>query len=552
MRIRSLTGQLLGAGVLLGDRHVLTCAHVVAPGLPTAAAPGPDAKVLVDLVAQPGSAPVAAAVVPGGWAGMGDDGRGDVALLELERPAAVASDAQLRALSLSWQRAVYTFGFPAGLDDGVYVRAVLAGQAGPGAEWIQMDARDPRLPIRAGFSGSGVVDEETGYVLGIVVSAYSHLPAGLSWMIPTETILAHVRRVADWVTGEPSADPSFFESSDPAADTVVDPAARPRGDPVGGRIADFFGRTAPDNVMTLVTGRFEDPVAAAVRGAVAMSNRSLTGRGTEPVADGSAVPPVGSIDLAVDATGSTPADVARRIVEWAGSSSSAAADVAPHSLLVDRIDRSADPRRLVDDVIGPIAVRATERDMRLLLGFRDPSLGLRLTLLAMRVDELDTVEAAVGERHKAAAKVLADPPGVTPHATDLRMHLAVLRQVADRAGTGTGHRVSARLASYERAVDRALRRAVAARAELDDALARHRELLGRLMAEQALAGLDGLAEDLELGPLFRQAHALLTSGRCDLAEAGRAVERFAHARRRGPRGGRAHGVMGEEATGEQL
>jgi hypothetical protein len=69
------------------------------------------------------------------------------------------------------------------------------------------------------------------------------------------------------------------------------------------------------------------------------------------------------------------------------------------------------------------------------------------------------------------------------------------------------------------------------RSELDGALARHRELLGRLTSERALSIQDGLVEDPVLGQLYRAAHDLLTSGRCELVEAARAVDRFVDERR---------------------
>lgn len=516
VRIRDLSGGLLGAGVLLGDRHVLTCAHVLADGA-SGDGPGPEGKVDVDLVGQPGRPPVSARVVPGCWVPPADDGGGDLALLALDSPAEPSS-VRLTALSLAWQRPVYTFGFPAGLSDGVHVRAVLAGQAGPDRQWIQMNARDPHFAIRAGFSGSGVVDESTGAVLGIVVGAWSDARAGLAWMIPAETIGGHLPRVREWMAGASSADPRFLRP--PRVPSDLDAAHA---------VAGFFAGDRPGNVMILVTGPPKAPVAVAVNDAVRLAHRSVSAGGGHT----GTAPPVGSIDLAVDAAAHTPDDVARRIVTFAGPARPGPADreviaaVAPRTLVITGIDESTDPGRLVDDVIGPIVGRAYERDMRLLLGFREPAVGLRLGLLGRRIDVLHDIEEAAHASHRDATGVLADPPPGKSYSADLRLRLTALRAAARRRGDDCADQV----ASHERMVDRALRAAGAVRAGLNAGLARHRELTGRLTSERALAARDGLAEDLVLGRLYRDANDLLTGGRCDLAEASRAVERFVEERR---------------------
>ena len=83
----AIVGGQGGAGVLLDARHVLTCAHVVGDK---------DRQVTVySAVGRPGWH-ASARVVPGSWAYQeGDPPRGDVALLELDRPAACDAHATL-------------------------------------------------------------------------------------------------------------------------------------------------------------------------------------------------------------------------------------------------------------------------------------------------------------------------------------------------------------------------------------------------------------------------------------------------------------------------
>ncbi|MFC7109514.1 hypothetical protein ACFQQB_59445 [Nonomuraea rubra] len=85
---------IAGAGVLIGPRHVLTCAHVVdlALGGPAATAGCGDAPAGTAVTAEfpfasradPAQISVRAKVV--GWAPITEDGSGDAALLELATP----------------------------------------------------------------------------------------------------------------------------------------------------------------------------------------------------------------------------------------------------------------------------------------------------------------------------------------------------------------------------------------------------------------------------------------------------------------------------------
>lgn len=175
VRIRRIDGEVLGAGVLLTPETVLTCAHVI---------PNHSEEVVVEFVGQIGTRPGTAKV--SFWVPADDDQRGDLALLTLAVPAPLEKEPVLRRPDL-WKREVYTRGFPSLLDDGLWVRARLGGRAGPGGEWIQMDA-EPNREIRRGFSGAPVVDDQTGDVLGIVVSEFSGL-AGLAWMIDRKSVV---------------------------------------------------------------------------------------------------------------------------------------------------------------------------------------------------------------------------------------------------------------------------------------------------------------------------------------------------------------------------
>lgn len=68
MRVCDADGAVLGAGVLLGTRHVLTCAHVLFPSddLGTEDTP-PDINVVIDFVGLRKVSSARARVATDGW-----------------------------------------------------------------------------------------------------------------------------------------------------------------------------------------------------------------------------------------------------------------------------------------------------------------------------------------------------------------------------------------------------------------------------------------------------------------------------------------------------
>lgn len=146
VRVLGASGACVGAGMLLGTDHVLTCAHVVSAAIaqpPDQAHATPQNDILLDLVNRPDLSPLTARVVRGGWVPPADDEGGDIALLHLHQPVPEGMGAPLRRLSRSWGRVVHAFGFPEGLDTGEHVTAELAGWTGPGREWVQMNCVPP-------------------------------------------------------------------------------------------------------------------------------------------------------------------------------------------------------------------------------------------------------------------------------------------------------------------------------------------------------------------------------------------------------------------------
>ncbi|GHG08633.1 MULTISPECIES: trypsin-like peptidase domain-containing protein [Amycolatopsis] len=474
------SGRALGAGMLLGESTVLTCAHVVQAAGEEALS---GAHVLVRFVGLAGLPETLATVRPGCWVPPSDDGRGDIALLDLAEPFPHVPGAPLVRLGAVRDRVVHTYGFPAPHRYGVWVNnAELAGPAGAAGEWIQLNSPLPGERVRRGFSGAGVIDKATGAVLGMVVTEYTDERAGLAYLIPVEVIVRHVPDVARWV-GEPprpSAGPLIVVIGDRDSAVRDGFLAQVRRERVPGErlaaIVDATGKT---------TGEVAEHVSAGIS-----TGEVLTVLETNPA------------DVAVAVTG----------VEDAR---------APEEVLTDVV------RPLVDKG-ATVLVQFSKPDspgVRLARRWENERNARRLDRLALLVEMVEHEE----DRTRDRAARLGSRAAVPGSSADLRLRLAALRSAGERIEPG---RVRRALAATERDAEAARWALVRRYAELDALAARHDELHGRLRGYNAKATDAGLMEDEELAELYRPAMAALTRRPDEPEAAAGLVERYVQAVRR--------------------
>ncbi|MFD5244097.1 serine protease [Amycolatopsis sp. NPDC058340] len=516
VRLRDHRGRVLGAGTMLDAGHLLTCAHVVE---------GQDG-VAVDFVALPGVEPGIATIVAHA-APIGDDG-GDIALLRLRDPEEQISGAPLHRTALEDHQRVRAYGFPAG-SDGMWSLATVVGDGGHGLERVQLH-RDPGAePITHGFSGSAVIAEKTGHVVGMVATRYATEAARVSWMIPVETMLGYLPELRRWAEGSPAIDPSFGHYPEP-------PALDPR---FAAEFARWLGGDGRADVRVIIMGQDDSAVAASLRRAVVLADRES---GAGRTVTGPTVPPVGSVVLAVDAIGKTADEVRRRISDRldVAADSPAGRHGSGRTVVVYGIDEAAEPDELVGEVLVPLAQRAHELGLRLALAFREatsPGVSVvRSSTDVLPADEDDTegrlavLETRLGELAKlekdnaSDAPRFSDTPHVHPKERRLRGALTQLHS-ADRDGDTDW--VKRQLPVCERAVAKTVDRARELRRRLDENLARRAELRARLDAYGEMARNGGLVEDVELDAAYAPAWRMLFEGPCDLAAAAAAVERYA-------------------------
>ncbi len=188
VRIRNHSGRIFGAGFLVTDRHVITCAHVVSQvlGLSNSILELPQGEVYLDFpLVAPNTILIAQIIL---WLPEHNEGA-DIAGLELidALPSNVQPVKLIEADDL-WEHPFGTFGFPIDHDDGIWASGVLRGRQATG--WIQIEAEKvPGYSVAIGFSGAPVWDQQLNGVIGMVVAAETQHETKAAFVIPTDILV---------------------------------------------------------------------------------------------------------------------------------------------------------------------------------------------------------------------------------------------------------------------------------------------------------------------------------------------------------------------------
>jgi tetratricopeptide (TPR) repeat protein len=190
VRIFSPNGSVWGAGFLVSERHVVTCAHVVAQalGISPEEEAAPTASVPFDFPLLRPEVKFTGSVIF--WRPIKSDPAAstetseDIAVLEFNAPLpSGCRPAQLVSSNDFWNHDFRAFGFPSGHDNGIWADGKLkAAQAGG---WIQIeDVGTTGQAVVPGFSGGPVWDEQLKGIAGMVVVADRRAEARVAFIIP--------------------------------------------------------------------------------------------------------------------------------------------------------------------------------------------------------------------------------------------------------------------------------------------------------------------------------------------------------------------------------
>ncbi|MBP2068476.1 trypsin-like peptidase domain-containing protein [Streptomyces iranensis] len=306
-----------GAGVLVDERHVITCAHVVGQqaGRPLAAAgAGQQARgeVLVEFPFAAGVTTRRATVV--GRQPIACDGSGDAAVLRLVEPVAL-TPAPLACRPSPHGHGFWAHGFPGGRPAAGQARGRLGGSSGPAGEWIDVEPGDTGQALPdAGFSGAPVFDQDADAVVGIYVSRDER---GKPYLLP----VSYLRALWPWL----ELRVGWRLDLDPALKTHWLPRARGSEVESDSGVWFFSGRQAarqricdwladPDQPALVVTGGPGTGKSALLSHLLVAADPILA----SSVPTGGPRPPHGAFDVAVQVTGMSRDEVVERLATASG------------------------------------------------------------------------------------------------------------------------------------------------------------------------------------------------------------------------------------------
>jgi hypothetical protein len=190
VRIYSTSDTVVGAGFLVSQKYILTCAHVVAYALGIArkTVEMPDVEICVDFPMLAAKQLFKAKVVF--WRPVNPDQFvEDIAGLELDNsPPEAAQPARLITSEDFWGHPFQVLGFPAKQSNGAWASGEL--RAGIGNGWVQIeDVKQAGYRLEPGFSGAPIWDEKLEGVVGMAVAADSNRPeTKAGFMIPIKVL----------------------------------------------------------------------------------------------------------------------------------------------------------------------------------------------------------------------------------------------------------------------------------------------------------------------------------------------------------------------------
>ena len=196
-RIFGPEGRVVGAGFLVSEIRLLTCAHVIleALGISEETVESPSGRIQLDFPLVAPGRRYSGTVI--GWRplNLGPEpslnGEEDIAVLQFDLDGTNAPNLKpilLRNADNVWGHSFRAFGFPTAHDQGVWVYGQLLDRQAN--NWIQIEGKSQfGYFVTPGFSGTAVLDERLDGVVGMVVGSDKRADARAAFIIPTDTLI---------------------------------------------------------------------------------------------------------------------------------------------------------------------------------------------------------------------------------------------------------------------------------------------------------------------------------------------------------------------------
>ncbi|MGK7928120.1 MAG: trypsin-like peptidase domain-containing protein [Spirulina sp.] len=221
VRIYHGNGAVVGAGFLITQKHILSCAHVItaALGLPNTTIEMPSESITLDFSLMAAGRKLTANVCF--WQPYQTDRTitpdriGDIAILELQTSLPInVQPVELIEGENYWGHSFRVFGFPNGHSQGIWASGVLRDRLANG--WVQMeDIKAQGKRIEPGFSGAPIWDEQANGVVGMAVAASTNVTEKVAFLIPAQLLIKICSRSLDMPLISSSSRQNLFPDRSP-------------------------------------------------------------------------------------------------------------------------------------------------------------------------------------------------------------------------------------------------------------------------------------------------------------------------------------------------
>ncbi len=321
-----------------------------------------------------GGEPIPARVARHGWLA---GAQGDLALLELDRDApSSAQPAPLLSPRSVAGHACTAYGYPVGHDGGVVSELVVTGQTPDRLQLMTRVAHGHQ--IVKGFSGTGLLDTETGTVVGLVVTRDLDRNVLGGFAIPLQVVAAALPQLSPWLGWRVGTDRFLYQHWRPRARGVYQdttPGWYFTGrDALLQELAGWMERGAPEAAVRVLTGAAGTGKSAVLAWLCMLSDPQLRAEiaATRPaaVADAAAVLAAGRVSAGLwarDLDANQTADALASALSLPVPAGAPVADVlsalegldpAERACLVvvlDALDEAREPQAIVRSLLLPLA-----------------------------------------------------------------------------------------------------------------------------------------------------------------------------------------------------